>query len=85
MSGLSKNPLATVVGQSPSSGQVVGFSTVATTGFEKSLLTQGPTLLFESFDQYGEVVKGTTAEVNNHVTRPPSNISYSIDDNGFIL
>lgn len=89
-SELSERPLSTIINNSfngslPTSGEVVGEGPFATTGLEKSLMTQGPTLLLQSFGPGGQLLKATSTRIENIVTRPPNNISYSIDGNGFVL
>lgn len=88
--GLSKNPFSTIApggAGPPPPGAIVDYRNVSTAGFDKTLLAQGPAFLFDSIDNYGNIHSQTTTSIGrteSHVTRPPNNGSYSIDDSGFV-
>ena len=96
-SDLSKSPLSTLplasiaedkAGAHTITNALAGYTTLQTNDFQKDQLTQGPAILVESVDGWGSVVKASTVSIDgkdSHVTRPPTNGSYSIDENGFVL
>ena len=89
--GLSQSPFSTIApggGEGlPPSGAIVDYRNVSTSGFDKNLLTQGPAFIFNSVDNYGNIKEESITSIgrtDSHVTRPPSNVSFSIDDTGFV-